>query len=76
MPLKADVNHGGTEADGSHSQTYCSMCYADGQFVDPDMSLEEMQALVFDVLRKKHLPAFMARGAVKKIPDLERWAAT
>ncbi len=74
MPMKLDEGHGGTEADGTHNTEYCSMCYADGQFVDPDMSLEDMQALVEDVLRKMHLPGFMAKAAVKKIPKLKRWA--
>lgn len=73
MPMDLDEGHGGTEADGSHSPEYCSMCYADGAFVDPGMTLKEMQDLVFGVLREKHLPSFMARAAVKKIPKLKRW---
>ena len=73
MPMRLD-EHGGTEADGSHSADYCSMCYADGVFVQPEMTLPQMQDLVFDVLRKKHLPKFMARSAVKKIATLQRWA--
>ncbi len=74
MPMHLDEGRGGTEADGSHSAKYCSMCYADGAFVDPDMSVEQMQELVIGVLRERHLPAFMARSAAKKIPRLERWS--
>ncbi len=73
MPMNRDEGHGGTEADGSHSPKYCSMCYADGKFVDPDTTVEEMQDLVIEVLEDKHLPGFMARSAAKKIPRLERW---
>jgi hypothetical protein len=38
------------------------------------MTVQEMQDLVFRVLRERHLPAFMARAAVKKVPQLQRWA--
>ncbi len=74
MPMDLDANDGGTEADGSHSSQYCSMCYQDGHFVQPEMKVEEMQNLVIRVLHdEKHLPKFMARSAAKKIPKLERW---
>lgn len=43
MPLNLhgeDVR--GTEADGSKSIKYCSYCYKDGQFIDPDITMDEM----------------------------------
>ena len=41
MPLAKDPDGGGTEADGSRSRTYCSLCYRDGAFVHPGVSVEE-----------------------------------
>lgn len=32
----------GSERDGQKSSIYCSYCYADGRFVEPDISFEEM----------------------------------
>lgn len=32
MPLSKDPNGGGTNADGSKNQTYCSYCYQKGEF--------------------------------------------
>jgi Putative zinc ribbon domain len=32
MPLKQDPKGGGTNANGSKSDRYCSYCYADGRF--------------------------------------------
>lgn len=71
MPLKADNR--GTEKDGSPSSKYCKLCYGKGKFLDPDLSLEQMQKIVVDVLKKKHWPGFMANYAAKQIPKLERW---
>ncbi len=65
----------GTETDGSPSTEYCSMCYADGTFVE-EHTVESMQELVYGVLREKRLPKFMARMAIRKIPKLKRWNQT
>ncbi|MGV2875667.1 zinc ribbon domain-containing protein [Macrococcus capreoli] len=43
MPLNLhgeDVR--GTEADGSKSLKFCSYCYKDGKYIDPDITMEEM----------------------------------
>lgn len=39
MPL-LDSTDAGTEADGSPSRGYCTHCYRDGAFVEPDLTLE------------------------------------
>jgi len=41
MPL-TEPEHHGTEADGSKSEKYCVHCYEDGQFTQPDATLERM----------------------------------
>lgn len=74
MPLKKSPNGGGTEADGSISSKYCSYCYEDGKFVNPDWSVEQMQDLV--KTKMKEMGFFMSLFAgsfAKKIPQLERW---
>jgi len=30
------------EADGSKSERYCAYCYKDGEFIQPDATLEQM----------------------------------
>ncbi|HFR3692206.1 TPA: zinc ribbon domain-containing protein [Streptococcus suis] len=45
MPLNLhglDVR--GSEKDGTKSFIYCSYCYVNGRFVEPDISFEEMLA--------------------------------
>lgn len=72
MPLYDKVL--GTEKDGSPSQKYCRLCYQDGAFTTPNMSMREMQDIVVQVLNKeKHWPRPIARLASRQIPRLERW---
>ncbi|WP_414047603.1 zinc ribbon domain-containing protein [Macrococcus equi] len=43
MPLNLhDEDVRGTEKDGSKSLKFCSYCYQNGQFIDPDITKEEM----------------------------------
>lgn len=73
MPLKKDPNGGGTEADGSKSQMYCSYCYEDGAFKQPNISADEMQQFVKGKLKEMGFPGFLTGFFTKGIPKLERW---
>jgi putative zinc ribbon protein len=73
MPLSKDVRGGGTNADGSKSSEYCSKCYSDGAFTQPDITAAEMTALVEGKLRSMHFPGFLARRFAKDVPTLRRW---
>lgn len=73
MPLKKDPNHGGTNADGSKSLMYCSYCFKDGKYTDPDMKVDEMQAFVKNKMKNMGWPGFLSSMFVKGIPKLERW---
>ena len=76
MPLKRDEQGGGTNADGSRSAKYCSHCYQKGAFVLPDITAEQMQALVKGKLREFGFPGFVTGFFTKGIPKLERWQQT
>ena len=56
MPLKRDEEHGGTEADGSRSATYCSHCYRQGRFVLPDLTVRADAAAGPGKLTEFHIP--------------------
>lgn len=73
MPMKKDPKGGGTNADGTRSMRYCSLCYVDGQFFRPDMTLEEMKTLVVDKLHEKGMPRFVARLLTGNLHTLDRW---
>ncbi|MFM7718052.1 MAG: zinc ribbon domain-containing protein [Actinomycetota bacterium] len=75
MPLHTDRagDCRGTEADGSRSETWCSLCYADGTFVKPDCTLPEMLAIVDTALRENGSGRIMRWLAARQVPTLERW---
>ena len=73
MPIKKDPNGGGTDADGSKNETYCSLCYENGAFLAPDLSVEEMQQFCIEALKKKGLPTFLGWLLTRGLPELERW---
>lgn len=74
MPLKQDAQGGGSEKDGTRSTMYCSSCYQDGAFIQPEMPVQEMQRLVDDVLKNEMKWWKLFRWlAVQQIPKLVRW---
>ncbi len=73
MPLKRDEKGGGTNADGSKSHMFCSKCYEQGKFVQPDMTVEQMQTLVKGKLKEFGFPGLVAGLFTRNIPKLERW---
>lgn len=75
MPMSKDIAGGGTEADGSKSETYCSLCYADGEFYLKDVSAKEMQAFCVDAMAKNGTPRIIAWVLIRGIPKLSRWQA-
>lgn len=72
MPLdQAEVL--GTERDHSRSTIYCIFCYRNGDFIDPEMTLEEMEVHVRDELLQAGASEKTIRDAVSRLPHLSRW---
>jgi hypothetical protein len=72
--MKSDPEGGGTNADGSRNLKYCSYCYTDGAFVQPDMTVDEMKSLVKEKMGEMGFPKFMSGFFTRGIPRLERWS--
>jgi len=73
MPLSKDPQGGGLNADGSKSTVYCSYCYQNGKFTQPDITVDEMKDLVKGKLMEMGFPGFLAGLFAKGVPKLERW---
>ena len=73
MPLKRDELGGGTETDGSRNTRYCSHCYQNGRFVQPDLTVDGMQARVRARMVEIGFPRFLGALFTRGIPKLERW---
>ncbi len=74
-PLKKDKKDGGSEADGSISEKYCSMCYEDGAFLSPPEvdTAEKMQKFCIQEMKKDGMNPFIAWLATRGMSRLERW---
>ncbi len=72
MPLKKDEIKG-TKADGSKSERYCKLCYENGQFKTPDITVEQMKELAKNGMHEQGWPMFLAAFFTKNIPNLPRW---
>lgn len=75
MPMGKDPAGGGTNADGTKSEKYCSLCYRDGQFTQPDFSVKDMQDFCVDQLQEQGMPRVMGWLFTRSLPRLERWRA-
>lgn len=73
MPLSRDPEKGGTNLDGSKSIVYCSYCYLDGAFTQPDFSVEDMKKFCKGKMKEMGFPGFLAGFFTMGIPKLERW---
>lgn len=73
MPLKKDPKGGGSNADGTKSLIYCSYCYANGQFTQPDFTALQMKEFCVEKMVEMKFPRFLAKFFAMGIPKLERW---
>ena len=73
MPLRRDPEGGGTNADGTKNDRFCSHCYAGGKFVLPDITLPEMRERVKDKLVEFGFPRFLTGLFTCRMNKLERW---
>lgn len=74
MPLEKDPKGGGTRADGSLSDIYCSYCFVNGQFTDEGITLEEKIEKNVRIASSVHMDPEEARKIAWQIlPALKRW---
>lgn len=55
------------------SNDFCKYCYQQGAFVNPGMTLEEMQSVVKTMMEGEQIPADTIALAVNNLPYLKRW---
>lgn len=74
MPISYDEY--GTEKDGSKTSEFCIDCYQNGEFTEPDITLEEMIVRQTKMMMDKNprLAEQQATGITAfVIPALSRW---
>ena len=61
-----------TEPDGSRS-IYCNMCYRDGKFTEPEITMDGMIEKVVPILGKAIGEEEARKEMAAVLPTLERW---
>ena len=72
MPID-HVENRGTERDGSKSTLYCKYCYQNGQFVNPQMTLDQMKEIVTTQMQKLKISDTITHQSLDMLPHLKRW---
>jgi len=73
MPMKMDPQGGGTNADGSKNEKYCSHCYQKGKFVGGEVTVKEFQEFCRKMMIESGHSKFMAWLCTRGMNRLERW---
>jgi Putative zinc ribbon domain len=75
MPLSAEFRNLGTNADGSETWEYCSICFQKGEFTNPTQTLEEMiQSSIENMTNEVGYSIEKATELANSfIPTLKRW---
>ena len=64
----------GTNRDQTESDDYCINCFKSGKFLEPSLSLREVETKYLDMAKKKkNLTLEEAQEALKILPTLKRW---
>jgi hypothetical protein len=73
MPMEQDPEKGGTNADGSKTNSYCSYCYLEGKFKDNFTGPAEMVSFVKGKLKEMGYGPLRRWFYTSHIYQLERW---
>jgi hypothetical protein len=72
--MKKDKEGGGSNANGSICEKYCSMCYGDGKFLSPSEvnTAQKFQKFCIQEMKKDGRNGILAWILTRGIPKLER----
>jgi hypothetical protein len=76
MPISANFHNLGTNADSSSSDQYCSFCYKNGAFTQPDLKVDDMIRMSIENMTGDDLRMPLDKAtelAHRVIPTLGRW---
>ena len=74
MPMETPEMFG-TNSDGSRSEEYCTYCFQNGAFTEPDITMQDMtDKCVSFMVQDNILPEAKAREMMTQyLPALKRW---
>ena len=75
MPLSGTFGNLGTNKDGTNTLEYCNICFKNGDFTNPNQTLDEMiQSSIENMTREQNMPTERATELANSfVPTLKRW---
>ncbi|CAN5782161.1 zinc ribbon domain-containing protein [soil metagenome] len=75
MPLSKEFGNLGTLADGTNTEEFCSICFTNGEFTNPNQTMEEMiNSSIENMTADLNMPIEQATNLANSfIPTLRRW---
>lgn len=66
----------GTEKDGSETRDFCKFCYQDGEYVQPELTVDDMITMSIDNMTQDlNIDEAKAKELANSIiPKLKRWS--
>jgi len=64
----------GTNKDGEKDGNWCIECYKDGEFTEPEITLDEMLNKSKCMMKDASILSFVANDILASIPKLKRWS--
>lgn len=65
------------EMDGAVNEEFCLYCYENGEFKQPELTMEQMIEICVPYMKETGMPEQQARAILQEqLPTLSRWKAT
>lgn len=73
MPMKIDSDFG-TNTDKSRNEEFCTYCYQNGNYTNPNIAMDQMITGCVGMMVKFGTPEALAKEQMQQlIPTLKRW---
>jgi hypothetical protein len=72
MPMSKKEDFG-INADGSQNKEYCYYCYQNGDFIQPNATMQQVIEKSVEAMRQMKMPESLIEQTKKVIPTLKRW---
>lgn len=67
----------GTNRDQSKNSDYCLDCFKNGEFKDPQLTIQDMEKRLLNMARRHDgICIEEAQTVIRRLPDLKRWRMT
>jgi radical SAM superfamily enzyme len=72
MPMTIEESFG-TNKDGSKNKDYCSFCFQNGKFIEPNLTKNQMIKRITKIMKQMYPEPMAKKMAKDSVKNLKRW---